>query len=95
MVMAISFPFLSVRQVREVFDNADHRCPGKESAWSARLRLSCGGYGGVVPPGVGLLGHDSCGGNGAVCALPLGPGGEAVNGTAPGTAWLLLRLRDV
>jgi uncharacterized membrane protein (DUF441 family) len=45
--------------------------------------------------GVGLLGHDSCGGNGAVCTLPLGPGGEAVNGTAPGTAWLLLRLRDV
>jgi hypothetical protein len=54
-----------------------------------------GGTGGVATLGVGLLGHDSCGGNGAVCTLPLGPGGEAVNGTAPGTAWLLLRLRDV
>jgi hypothetical protein len=40
MLMAISFPSLSVRQVREVFDNADHRCPGKESAWSGWRSVS-------------------------------------------------------
>jgi hypothetical protein len=40
MLMVIGFPLLSVRQVREPFDNADHRCPGKESAWSGWRSMS-------------------------------------------------------